>query len=78
LRDRIAGKERAWICTIAAAAMSLSQLFGLPNYTAIMTVAQVPSIVVPEECNFLLNPAHPLAATLVAKKIRRWTYDGRL
>jgi len=25
-----------------------------------------------------VNPAHPLGATLVAKKIRRWTYDGRL
>ena len=41
-------------------------------------IAQVPSIVVPEECNFPLDPAHPLAATLVAKKIRRWTYDDRL
>jgi RES domain-containing protein len=44
----------------------------------VQLVAQVPSIVVPEECNFLLNPAHPRAATLVAKKIRRWVYDGRL
>jgi hypothetical protein len=46
--------------------------------SAAQLIAQVPSIVVPEECNFLLNPAHLLAATLVAKKIRRWTYDGRL
>ena len=41
-------------------------------------LAEVPSIVVPEESNMLLNPTHPLAASLVARKIRRWTYDGRL
>jgi RES domain-containing protein len=39
---------------------------------------EVPSVVVPEERNVLINPAHPTAATLVAKKVRRWTYDGRL
>jgi RES domain-containing protein len=41
-------------------------------------VAQVPSIVVPEESNVLLNPRHPDARKLVAKKMRRWTYDTRL
>jgi len=41
-------------------------------------IAQVPSIVVPEESNFLLNPLHPRMAALVAKKLRPWTYDGRL
>jgi RES domain-containing protein len=41
-------------------------------------VAEVPSIVVPEESNVLLNPRHPEAMTLRAKKLRRWTYDGRL
>jgi len=40
-------------------------------------LAQVPSIVVPEESNFLLNPVHPDAATAVVTKIRRWTYDVR-
>ena len=41
-------------------------------------VAQVPSIVVPEESNVLLNPRHPDAAQLIVLKVRRWTYDARL
>jgi len=41
-------------------------------------VAEVPSIVVPEESNVLLNPRHPDADQLVARKVRRWTYDARL
>ncbi len=41
-------------------------------------LAQVPSIVVPEESNFLINPKHPMASKLVAKKIRRWSYDTRI
>lgn len=41
-------------------------------------LAQVPSIVVPEETNVLLNPRHADAAQLVAQKIRKWTYDLRL
>ena len=40
--------------------------------------AEVPSIVVPEESNLLLNPRHPDSGQLVARKIRRWTYDVRL
>lgn len=38
----------------------------------------VPSIVVPEELNILINPAHPGAATITATKLRRWHYDPRL
>jgi RES domain-containing protein len=38
----------------------------------------VPSVIVPEERNVLINPAHPDAARLRAKKLRRWTYDPRL
>jgi RES domain-containing protein len=41
-------------------------------------VAQVPSIAVPEEFNLLINPGHPDAEKLIAKKIRRWIYDARL
>lgn len=41
-------------------------------------VAEVPSIIVPEEANFLINPAHPDAHKLKATKVRRWTYDFRL
>jgi len=41
-------------------------------------IAEVPSIVVPEESNVLLNPRHADAAQLGARKVRRWTYDQRL
>lgn len=41
-------------------------------------IAQVPSIVVAEESNFLLNPRHPDANPLAATKLRRWNYDARL
>ena len=46
--------------------------------SAAALIAEVPSIVVPEEANLLLNPAHPAAGSLIARKLRRWTYDGRL
>lgn len=38
----------------------------------------VPSVIVPEELNLLLNPAHPDAALVTATKIRRWAYDPRI
>jgi RES domain-containing protein len=39
---------------------------------------KVPSVIVPEENNVLINPAHPDAAKLKFSKRRRWTYDPRL
>jgi RES domain-containing protein len=41
-------------------------------------VAEVPSAIVPEEANLLLNPLHPDAAKVQALKRRKWTYDARL
>lgn len=41
-------------------------------------VLVVPSIIVPEESNILLNPLHPDMKRISAKIIRRWTYDFRL
>lgn len=38
----------------------------------------VPSVVVPEENNILINPAHPDLARLSIIKVRRWLYDPRL
>jgi len=38
----------------------------------------VPSVVVPEEFNVLLNPLHPLLHAVKAKKLRKWIYDPRL
>ena len=43
--------------------------------TAIMLV---PSVIVPEEFNVLLNPAHSDAAAMTATKLRKWTYDPRV
>ena len=39
-------------------------------------LAAVPSVIVPEECNILINPAHPGRLDLEAIVIRRWSYDG--
>ena len=41
-------------------------------------IAQVPSMVVPEEFNILVNPRHVDARQCIATKLRRWTYDLRL
>ncbi len=41
-------------------------------------LADVPSVIVPEERNLLINPQHPDAKRVRARKVRRWMYDGRL
>jgi RES domain-containing protein len=41
-------------------------------------VLEVPSVIVPEESNVLLNPRHPGIARVRATKLRLWQYDGRL
>ena len=38
----------------------------------------VPSVIVPEETNCLINPRHSDAKNISARKIRRWTYDARI
>lgn len=38
----------------------------------------VPSIIVPDEANILINPLHPDVGGIRAIKIRRWVYDQRL
>lgn len=38
----------------------------------------VPSAIVPEEMNVLINPAHADTAKITATMVRRWTYDPRL
>jgi RES domain-containing protein len=38
----------------------------------------VPSVVVPEEANVLINPLHIDSALITAVKIRKWLYDPRL
>lgn len=41
-------------------------------------LACVPSVIAPEVTNVLINPAHPDAARIQARKRRRWSYDPRL
>jgi RES domain-containing protein len=41
-------------------------------------LAEVPSIIVPEEANILLNPRHADRSAAAAVKVRQWTYDRRL
>lgn len=38
----------------------------------------VPSVIVPEENNILINPEHPDRSRLAARKVRKWLYDPRL
>jgi RES domain-containing protein len=41
-------------------------------------VAEVPSVIVPEESNVLINPRHADASAVTARKIRKWLYDARV
>jgi RES domain-containing protein len=41
-------------------------------------LADVPSVIVPEESNVLINPRHASAADITAVVRRRWAYDGRM
>jgi RES domain-containing protein len=41
-------------------------------------LAEVPSVIVPEETNLLLNPLHPAHGEVVAEIVRPWVYDTRL
>jgi RES domain-containing protein len=38
----------------------------------------VPSVIIPEEFNILINPEHPESAGITAVKVRKWLYDPRL
>jgi len=38
----------------------------------------VPSAIVPDERNVLINPRHPASVGVTAKKVRKWLYDPRL
>lgn len=46
--------------------------------TASSALLVVPSVIVPEECNVLINPLHADAAGLRAAKLRPWVCDLRL
>lgn len=46
--------------------------------TGVSALLLVPSVIVPEEHNALINPAHPQARGITARKLRKWLYDPRL
>jgi len=41
-------------------------------------VIQIPSVVIPEECNFLLNPLHPAISEVEVMGISDYPYDIRI
>lgn len=41
-------------------------------------LAVVPSVIVPEEVNILINPTHTDVSKVTATKVRKWTYDQRI
>ncbi|QJD99258.1 RES family NAD+ phosphorylase [Massilia forsythiae] len=45
------------------------------NTSALMVV---PSVIVSEEYNVLINPLHSDTKTFQVRKVRKWTYDSRL
>lgn len=40
-------------------------------------LARVPSVIVPEDVNVLVNPNHPDISKVKAVKVRKWLYDSR-
>lgn len=46
--------------------------------SAVSALILVPSVIVPEEHNVLINPIHAHAKTITASKVRKWQYDARM
>ncbi len=46
--------------------------------SAASALLRVPSVIVPDEYNVLINPLHPDSGAVTAVKIRKWLYDSRL
>lgn len=75
--------------TVAPAALPITWLAEPPGSTAIQlgntwllantaALMQVPSVIVPEEYNVLINPAPPDTAQITATVVRQYLYDPRL
>lgn len=41
------------------------------------SVLIVPSVIVPDESNILINPLHPDVGLMIATTLKRWIYDPR-
>lgn len=46
--------------------------------SAASALLRIPSVIVPDEYNVLINPLHPDSGTIRATKVRKWLYDPRL
>jgi RES domain-containing protein len=46
--------------------------------TGATALLAVPSVIIDEEDNILINPGHAHSARIVASKIRRFVYDHRV
>ncbi|HZW12527.1 MAG TPA: RES family NAD+ phosphorylase [Noviherbaspirillum sp.] len=55
--------------------LDLGEQWAASRASALMIV---PSAIVPEECNILVNPLHPDSAKITATKLRKWLYDPRM
>jgi RES domain-containing protein len=58
-----------------AVSVSVGSNWAASKRSALMLV---PSVIIPEEQNALINPAHPDAPRITARKFRKWLYDPRL
>lgn len=45
--------------------------------SGVSALLRVPSVIVPDEDNVLINPQHPDTAVITATTIKRWMYDPR-
>ncbi|MFN3468628.1 MAG: RES family NAD+ phosphorylase [Novosphingobium sp.] len=45
---------------------------------AASSLLRVPSVIVHEESNVLINPRHPDIAAIKVRKVCRWIYDPRI
>ena len=46
--------------------------------SAASALLRIPSVIVPDEYNVLINPLHPDSKGITAVKVRKWLYDPRL
>lgn len=46
--------------------------------TGASLLAEVPSVIIPEESNVLINPAHGDIAAVSVRKMRKWLFNPRL
>ena len=71
----LAAVPATWTAPLDSGCMSLGDTW-LDRAQA--AVLRVPSAIVPEECNYLINPLHADAARITVKDTRAFEFDERL